>query len=93
MKYMSWIDWLYLVVSCGFIVMFSISTGTYFDELRDMSEGQSRIILTANVMMVISYFLGSETFVRFVHGTRTKRIQAELDVERAFRKLNGEDHY
>ena len=90
---MKYIHWAYLIVSCGFIVMFSVSTGIYFDELRDMSASQSKIILSANAMMIMSYIVGSETFVRFVHGTRSKRLQAELDVERAMRKLNGEDHY
>ena len=90
---MKYIHWAYLIVSCGFIVMFSVSTGIYFDELRDMSASQSKIILSANAMMIMSYIVGSETFVRFVHGIRTKRLQAELDVERAIRKLNGEDHY
>ena len=96
MRFMSVQDWAYVIISMLMIVLFSWSVGTYFDTLDELTvENQdmaTRIVIT-NIGMVISYVVGGEFFSRFVRNTRGKRIQAELDMERAFRKLNGEDHF
>jgi hypothetical protein len=96
MRFMSVQDWAYVIISMLMIVLFSWCVGTYFDTLDELAlenKAMATKIVLTNIGMVISYIVGGEFFSRFVRNTRGKRIQAELDMERAFRKLNGEDHF
>jgi hypothetical protein len=96
MKFMELQDWVYLTVSMLMLVLFSWSVGTYFDTLDIVaaeSKTMANTIVLSNIGMVMAYVVGGECFSRYVRHTRGKRIQAELDMERAFRKLNGEDHF
>lgn len=92
MKYMSLGDWADAAISLLLLVTFAVATTTYFDLLAPLGKTGTKIFLMS-AAAIFSYQAGYYFYARAVSSVRSKRIQAEIDLDRALRKLSGEEHY
>lgn len=91
LKHLSKGDW----VSIGISLVLAICFGTALQSFLDMTsplDNQQEIVY-AVLIMWFSYTFGAEIFATVLSSVRRKKIQREMDMERSFKKLSGEDIY
>ena len=81
-------EWAMLFTSLILAVVFGLSVNLLLDALiNDTLINNTPLILMSCSMIILSYLIGSEMFSYALHTIRSRKIQTELDMERAFRKM------
>ena len=90
-KFMDIHDWFSAIVALLFFAGNVFCLVYILEILHDLGEtGGLLLILIA--AMFVCFTLGSDTYIALTSRLRKRRIQAEIDTERAIRRLQGEDY-
>lgn len=89
MKYMTKLDWGIMALSITLAVLFGLSLGIFMDTLKALSTDVSNTIFGSVICMIVTYKLGGDFFVQVVSTVRSRRIDHELKMERAFREMGN----
>ena len=81
-------EWAMLFTSLILAFVFGLSVNLLLDALTNATLINSApLILMTVSILILSYLIGSEMFSQAMLSRRSRKIQAELDMERAFRKM------
>lgn len=90
-KIMDMHDWISAAIALIFFVGNVYCFVLFMEILREL--GDTGVTLLLLIMgMVACFVIGSDSYSSVTSRVRSRRIQAELDAERAIRRLQGEDY-
>lgn len=90
-KFMDIHDWIGAMIALVFFVGNVYCFVMFIDILRELGETGSTLLLLM-VLMFICFIMGTDAYSSVTRRVLSKRIQSELDAERAIRRLQGEDY-
>jgi len=84
-------DWISAVIALIFFVGNVYCFVVFMEILRELGETGASLLLLM-MLMFICYVVGTDAYSTLTSRLRKRRIQAELDTEKAIRRLQGEDY-
>jgi len=90
LRHMTKIEWLNLAASLCMGILLGVFVKHFFDLISPLDKN---IELSYTVFMaVVLYNLGERSCSFVISSIRSKKIQAELDMEKAMRTIRGENY-
>jgi uncharacterized membrane protein len=90
-KFMDIHDWINATIALIFFVGNVYCFMLFMEMILELGETGASLLLLM-MLMFVCYVMGTDAYSAFNRRVMGKRIQAELDAQKAIRKLQGEDY-